>query len=387
MFERVQRCEVDPTQGAATLRWIEQIIGLALMFVFLLDVFLTVLYARMGSGIISTRLARGIWLLFRKVSQRFPAKRGFIFSFCGPLILVILVLVWGLLLTCGTGMVIHPMLGTSVQVSVGPTPTDFASAMYAGGSSVAIVSASDFVPKTTTFRVFYLLNSIIGISGFSLALTYLMQIYTALHQRNALGLKIHLMTGQTKDAANLVAAVGSGGVFESGDLSELAAELVRTKESHHFYPVLFYFRFTDSFYSVSNFALVVLDAVTLLKACLDEQQYGALKKSAAVTQVWDSAILLVTSLEETFIPGGLPKPEPPDAAARKRWRARYFAALERLREAKINTVTDEEKGAESYIALRTCWDAYVKKLALWKLFSLYEIDPVGSDHEPENQAG
>jgi hypothetical protein len=176
---------VDPTQEAATLRWIEQIIGLVLMFVVLLDVFLTVLYARMGSGIISTRLSRAVWLLFRHVAKGFPAKRGLIFSFCGPLILVILVLVWGLLLTCGTGMVIHPMLGTSVQVSGGPTPTDFASAMYAGGSSVAIVSASDFVPKTTTFRMFYLLNSIIGISGFSLALTYLMQIYTALHQRNA----------------------------------------------------------------------------------------------------------------------------------------------------------------------------------------------------------
>jgi hypothetical protein len=48
---------------------------------------------------------------------------------------------------------------------------------------------------------------------------------------------------------------------------------------------------------------------------------------------------------------------------------------------------DEEEDAEYYIALRTCWDAYVKKLALWKISGLHEIDPVARDHEPEKQAG
>jgi len=40
----------------------EQVAGALLMAVVLLDVFLTVLYARIGTGIISTRLARATWL-------------------------------------------------------------------------------------------------------------------------------------------------------------------------------------------------------------------------------------------------------------------------------------------------------------------------------------
>ncbi len=33
------------------------------------------------------------------------------------------------------------------------------------------------------------------------------------------------------------------------------------KESHHFYPVLFYFRFREPFYSVSRSARLALDTV------------------------------------------------------------------------------------------------------------------------------
>jgi hypothetical protein len=44
------------------------------------------------------------------------------------------------------------------------------------------------------------------------------------------------------------------------------------KETHHFYPVLFYFRFREPYYSVSRFALVSPDTVTLIKSALDDKQ-------------------------------------------------------------------------------------------------------------------
>jgi hypothetical protein len=225
-------------------------------------VFMTVLYARIGSGILSYRLARITGSVFRWVAGRWPGRQGTILSFCGPVILVLLILVWAAVLTCGTGLIIHPVLGRSVRSTAGPTPTDFITAMYAGAGSVSIVGASEFVPHTITFRLFYLFNSLMGVSMISLTLTYLMQIYTAMQQRNAFGLKVFLLTGQTKDAAELLARVGSAGHFDSGytELSQLAAELVSVKESHHFYPVLFYFRFEEPYYSVSLFSLVILDA-------------------------------------------------------------------------------------------------------------------------------
>jgi hypothetical protein len=52
------------------------------------------------------------------------------------------------------------------------------------------------------------------------------------------------------------------------------------KEAHHFYPVLFYFRFGEPYYSVSRSTLVTLDTVTLIKSALDDGRTAWLKESA-----------------------------------------------------------------------------------------------------------
>jgi hypothetical protein len=46
------------------MRALEQVLGAFLMLAILLDVFLTVLYARVGTGILSHKLARLTWRLF-----------------------------------------------------------------------------------------------------------------------------------------------------------------------------------------------------------------------------------------------------------------------------------------------------------------------------------
>lgn len=367
--------------------WLEQTLGLLLLLFVLWDVFLTVLYARMGIGFISYQLARLIWRFFQWVSQPFSHYRGNILSFCGPTILVLLVLVWSFALTLGTALIIHPELGTSIRSSNGETPTDFITAMYAGGSSMSIVGASDFTPHTSLSRMFYLFTSLIGMSVTSLTLTYLMQVYTALHRRNALGLKVHLFTAETGDAAEMLASLGPEGQFNGGynNLSQLATDMAQIKESHHFYPVLFYFRFRDAYYSVSRFTLVSFDMLSLLKSTLDDKQYGWLKESGSVTQLWRASMLLVTSLENTFIPEGVPdQQDPPDAAMLDLWHLRYNAALRRLRQAGIQTIADEKEGFEVYVSLRRCWDLNIRLLAPSMAYSQEEIDPAGSNPQSTN---
>jgi hypothetical protein len=52
------------------------------------------------------------------------------------------VLVWAFALALGAGPIIHPKLGTSVRAEGGETPTDFMTAVYAGGSSISVVAAA-----------------------------------------------------------------------------------------------------------------------------------------------------------------------------------------------------------------------------------------------------
>lgn len=72
-------------------------------------------------------------------------------SFCGPVILVLLVAIWDFGLSLGAALVIHPALGVSIVNSSGATPTDFITALQAGGNSKSIVGSGDFSPQTSAF--------------------------------------------------------------------------------------------------------------------------------------------------------------------------------------------------------------------------------------------
>src|SRR5919205_90432 len=120
-----ERSRTSHIRGQNMLRWLEHLSGALLMLLVLLDVFLTVLYARAGTGLISRVHARWTWRFFRSVSKPFGRLRGLVLSFAGPAILVSLVLLWMFLLAVGAALIIHPNLGASVRARSGHTPTDF----------------------------------------------------------------------------------------------------------------------------------------------------------------------------------------------------------------------------------------------------------------------
>ena len=98
---------------------------------------------------------------------------------------------------------------------------------------------------------------------------------------------------------------------------------------------------------------MLFDTVSLLKSGLSDEDYNSLKESATVAQCWRAAMLLVGTLEQVFLqtdPAQLGSP--PAAGARQRWRTRYMAALERMRQAGIKTIADPDTGFEIYVSLR-----------------------------------
>lgn len=365
--------------------WLEQAVGALVITLVLLDVFLTVLYARAGTGILSTRVAKFTRRVFLRASNPFGRFRGAVMSFCGPVILVLLILMWDFGLTLGAALVIHPALGASVANSSGATPTDFVTALQAAGNSTSIVGSGDFSPQTSVFRLFYLFASLIGTAIVSLTLTYLMQVYSALRSRNSTALSFHLASAETGDAAELVAGLGPQGKFDGGysNLSELAVKVTEAKEAHHFYPVLFNFRFSEPHYAVSRFTLLALDSITLIKSALDDKKYEWLKESVAVAHLWRASMLLLTNLTENFTLGETGKKEL-DEQTRERWRRRYQAALQRFRQAGIETVADESAGFEIYVSLRAEWDDSIASLAPLLAYEIEDIDPAGC--RPESAA-
>jgi ion channel len=354
------------------MKTIEQLAGAVVLAVALADVFLTILYARMDSGLLAMPYARAIERIWVWTSRAFGAWRSRFVSFCGPVTLVAALGLWTGLLTLGSALVLHPALGHAVRPSNVDPRTDFLTALYVGGASISVVGSSGYSPETPVYRMFFLFNSAVGMAFISLVLTYLSQVYNALLRRNALALKIHGLSEAKGDGAELVSRLWPRGDLGSGasELADLASEMSAVKEAHHFYPLLMHFRFEEPLYSVSRIVSVSLDAMSLVMSSLDEQRFGTLKESASVTLLWRSSLWLASSLA-TNSPSRSAGPKSPDVAL---WRRRYSAALARLRSAGIVTVADEERGFERYADLRSRWDGLVHTLAPTLAFSIEDVD-------------
>ena len=346
---------------------LQQIGGAALMLLVLADVFLTILYARAGTGLLAPHWNRLVWAVLRGVAGLFGRRRGAVLSVAGPLIVTLLIAFWAVGVTVGAALIVQPELGSGIRPSSGSTPTDFVTALLVAGNSLSIVGGGDFTPHTSGTRLLFLVNSLIGASVLSLVLSYLVQVYSALRERNALALTIDLMTGGTGDAAEMLARLGPDGEFSSAvsELGNLVEPLARTKEAHHFYPLLFYFRFHDPLYAVSRFCFVLLDLTTLIDTTLDRQEHKSLVRSAPVDALRRGALLLVETLDRNF-----PTADGPDAAQAGGHEESYAAATATLRRAGIDVRPD----GQSYARQRARWEPVIHRVGPALGFATDEID-------------
>lgn len=370
------------------LRVVEQVIGALLIVAAMLDVFLTVLYARIGTsgaarfgtGVISAKIAEHVWGAFRATAPRFGRYRADFLSFAGSVIIVLYIVAWVGLILIGSSLIVHPYLGNSITATGGATATDFVTAISVAGSALSTAGVSNFTPHTAALRLLLALLPFLGMSILSLALTYLFQVYGALQRRNTLALKIKMLAGGTADAAELLAGLGVQQHFSVGytTLAELGAEVTNLNETHAFYPVLFYFRYREECYATSRFALMLLDMISLLQGTASGKSEW-IKRSGVTKQIWLATMEMITTLEGAYIPRQEQKAlGRPDAATRERWRLRYDSACRRLHAAEIDTMTDADAGFEEYVSLRVRWQGSIETLAKFMGYSMDEIDPEGT---------
>ncbi|WP_341209321.1 hypothetical protein [uncultured Sphingomonas sp.] len=364
---------------------IEQGIGMALMMLFLADIFLTVLYARAGTGLLAPYWNRAVWASLRLLASISGKRGGTILSLAGPLIIILLIGFWSLGLTVGAALVIQPELGTAIRPSTGSTPTDFVTALMVAGNSLSIVGGGDDTPHTSATRLLFLLNSLIGASVLSLVLSYLVQVYSALRERNALALAVDLMTDGTGDAAEALARLlpGGDGSSATSEIGNLARSLAAIKEAHHFYPLLFYFRFDEPRYSVSRLSFVILDLTSLIDSALDRGKYASLIDSTSLTSLRRAGLLLLQTLDRKFA-----SVERRSGGAEDEWRYRqsYGAAVRTLTNAGI---TARPGGVERYVTNRRAWEPLIRHVAPALGDAMNQIDrrkPAPTHELPAQQA-
>lgn len=361
--------------------WVNTIGGTLLLLIVLLDVYLTVLYARSGAGIFTPRLCTLTWKVFCLTSKPFGEAGKRFLSFCGPTLLVLIGTCWvgGLLL--GFGLIVWPRLGTEMISNQGDTPRDFWTAVYVSGYYLTTVGNGDMRPLSGDLKVLMVADSVFGISVITLMLTYFMQIYSALQRRTTFALKLHKGTRGTGDAVEIIAGIGADGNFEGarGELTVIADELLQVYESYHFYETLIFFRFHEALYSLPRAALVVLDLASLLRTAIDQEQYKYLVDSMPAEQLWQGGTHSLVELSRMFLPprGDMTARDEPTAVEKERWQLRYASAVARLRAAKIKTPADEKAGAQAYFELRSHWNSRIAGFSNYLRYTAEETDPAG----------
>lgn len=150
---------------------IEQTAGAIVVIGVLLDVFLTVLYARMGYSIAADFLAQLVWSAVFHLSKPFGKNRPLILSFGGPLIVVAVLAFWIVAVICGIAMIFQPELGTAVRSSWGDTPRGFIGAVYAAGGSMITLGTGAIEPHTPATRLLYVFSPVIGMALMTLTIT------------------------------------------------------------------------------------------------------------------------------------------------------------------------------------------------------------------------
>lgn len=341
------------------------------------------LYPRSGKGLIGLPLSKLLWRSFRLVASSPVWKKvanlnyGQRFlSYCGPTLLILVVLVWVLLLLYGFAFIAWMALGSGIQAEQGETPTDFATAFYYSGYMLTTLGVGDIVPKNDFYRLLAILEAALGFSTFTLTITYLLAVYSALTQRNIFALSLHHQTIQTGDAATLLARHGAGGSFDHTreNISDMALNLLTLLESHHAYPVVHYFRFQEGYYTLARIVFVAMETATLIRSALDQNKYRSLIQSPAVATLGDGGYHLLIELSNTFLPGH-PSPKRQSEFILRR---RFYQALQLLQEEGVTTISDVEQGLETYISLRWQWEPYVRAIADYMAYDWHDVAP--ADH-------
>lgn len=356
------------------MKFLFQIVGAGLVILSLLDIYLTVLFPRLGSSVLSLRLGKGMWRIFRFIARILPLKNEKLLSHSGPILIVVTVVMWVCLLIFGFALIVWTDLGWAVQSSDGKTETDFITALYYSGFSLTTLGTGDLTPETDTQRLVIILEAAIGFSIFTLTITYLLSIYSALMRRHTFALSLHHRSAGTADAAEILARLGASGELSGvqQDISHMARDLINLLESQHSYPALLYFRFHQDYYALPRVLLLAMDTATLIKSALNTEKYRSVIHSTAVAELWGGGLQLLVELSDLFLPKSRSKI---NNSLEHTWRERYYYAVEKFKAEGIEIATDLEAGVSLYISLRRKWNPYVIQLASYMAYDWNEIAP------------
>lgn len=214
--------------------WAVAVAGSLLVAVVVRDVFHT-LFHPVGHGSIAPQVMRFVWWLLRLFH---PDRR--IASLTGPLGIALVVLTWGALAVLGWAMLYFALMPEGFAYSSELNPAHqhkVFDSFYVSLVTIGTLGFGDIVPTAPWLRVIVPLEALFGFMLLTAAVSWVLQIYPALHRRRVLALQLSTL----RQARQAQPTLGIDCV-PTDVLTGLAAAIVETRNDFTQYGATYYFR-------------------------------------------------------------------------------------------------------------------------------------------------
>lgn len=336
--------------------------GLALLLVLIADVHSTVFVPRGQAGLVSRRLYRGAWRVWKWIGNRLSGKkrRGWLAKL-GPILVPLTVVVWGVFLVLGYALMYVPWVaGFHISPPESGPIADWALLLYYSGYSAVTLGVGDVTPSGTTPRLMAIMEAGSGFALVTAAVSYLLSVYNALNRSTSLALVISRFVGRREGEtpASLLTAVSQEGTEEDmGDwLGNMAFELAALAELQGQYPLHHYFHEPNDDEAIPVALSDLLELVTLCRALLDPERYAGLAAGPTVKAVERIGRHYLAEFNTSLDPG--------EHELEEERRQRYTSAREQLADAGVSLRPDEEAWA-IYSSIARQWDVADDRLRVW----------------------
>ena len=251
------------------MRILTMIAGVICLFAVLLDAFQTIILPRRATG--RFRLTRIFYMVTWKPWVFFTTRlcglrrRESVFSYYGPMSLIVLLAVWAGAMVVGFALVYYA-LGSPFNDAV--QGAGMRSDLYVSGTTIFTLGLGDVTPHSGWVRTVVILESGTGLGLLAVVMGYFPVLYSAFSRREVSISLLDARAGSPPTAAELLRRHSyEGGENALGLLlvewERWSAELL---ESHISYPLLCYFRSQHTNQSWISALTAVLDTSALLIA-------------------------------------------------------------------------------------------------------------------------
>lgn len=214
--------------------WVVAAIGALLVAVVVRDVFHT-LFHPIGHGSIAPQVMKFVWWMLRL----FPPNRR-IASLTGPLGIALVVLTWGAIAVVGWAMLYLSQMPDGFAYGSELNPAERHSlldSLYVSLVTIGTLGFGDIVPTSPMLRLIVPLEALFGFMLLTAAVSWVLQIYPALHRRRVLALQLSTL----REARRALPSLGINDV-PTEVLTRLAEAVVEARNDFTQYGATYYFR-------------------------------------------------------------------------------------------------------------------------------------------------